>query len=151
MAKINDVSANCLIGEGSVFEGKFYVSGPILIEGKFQGDIKTDDQVVIGSSGRVKTNINAKKITISGTVIGNITASEEVNLLSSGKVLGNITTPRLNVEPGVVSSGEVKIVSDSGKSINDIINDSFGEDASLFLKNLSPAPKKSGKTENDKN
>ena len=40
--------ANCVIGEGSVFEGRFYVNGSILIEGKFQGDIKTDDQLTVG-------------------------------------------------------------------------------------------------------
>ncbi len=40
-------STNCIIGEGSIFDGRFYVNGSILIEGKFQGDIKTDDQLIV--------------------------------------------------------------------------------------------------------
>src|SRR5512136_2500495 len=102
MAIKNEANA-CVIGENSVFDGRFYVSGSILIEGKFQGDIKTEDQVTVGPTGKVKTDIAAKRVTIAGTLIGNITATEEVNLLQSGKVLGNITTPKLNVEPGVIS------------------------------------------------
>ena len=34
---------NSIIGEGSSFEGKFYIHGSLLIEGKFEGDIKTDN------------------------------------------------------------------------------------------------------------
>ncbi len=141
MAKLNDMPTNCVIGEGSVFEGKFYVNGPILIEGKFQGNIKTNDQVVIGPTGKVKTDIMAKKITVSGTIIGNITAEEEVNLLATGKVLGNITTPKLNVEHGVVTSGKVIIHSAAENEVNKIIGDSFGEDADAIFKEFE---KKSG-------
>ena len=114
MAKVNG-SANCIIGEGSVFEGRFYVHGSILIEGKFQGEIKTNDQLTVGPTGRVKTDIVARQVTIAGTLIGNIVASEEVNLIQTGRVLGNITTPQLNVEPGVITEGKVSITSGEGK------------------------------------
>ena len=110
MAKTNE-NTNCTIGEGSVFDGKFYVNGSILIEGKFRGDIKTNDELIIGPTGRVKTDIVARKVTVAGTIIGNITASEEVNLVQTGKVLGDITTPRLVVEQGVVTHGRVTITS----------------------------------------
>ncbi|MGO9413217.1 MAG: bactofilin family protein, partial [Spirochaetia bacterium] len=50
-------NSNCIIGEGSIFNGRFYVNGSILIEGKFQGDIRTDDQLTVGPSGKVKTDI----------------------------------------------------------------------------------------------
>jgi len=121
-------SLNCIIGEGSVFDGRFYVNGSILIEGKFQGDIKTDDQLTVGPTGKVKTDIIAKRVTVAGTLIGNIVASEEVNLLQSGKVLGNITTPKLTVEPGVVTSGKVTITSGHADDLKKIIEDSFGNE-----------------------
>ena len=154
MAKVNDMTTNCIIGEGSVFEGKFYINGPVLIEGKFQGDIRTDDQVVIGPTGKVKTDISAKKVTVSGTIIGNIEATEEVHLLATGKVLGNITTPKLNVEHGVITSGQVIIQSSSGEEVNRIINDSYGEDAESLFKDLEKKPyqkeKKISSTTDDK-
>jgi cytoskeletal protein CcmA (bactofilin family) len=119
-------TSNCVIGEGSIFDGRFYVNGSILIEGKFQGDIKTDDQLVVGPTGKVKTDIVARRVTIAGTLIGNIVASEEVNLLHTGKVLGNISTPRLTVEPGVITEGRVTITSGQAEDTKKLIEDSFG-------------------------
>jgi cytoskeletal protein CcmA (bactofilin family) len=139
MAKISE-SANCLIGEGSIFEGKFYVDGSIRIEGKFQGDIKTDDQLIIAPTGKVKTDIEARRVTVAGTLIGNITASEEVNLIETGKVLGNITTPKLTVEPGVITEGKVTITSNSSENVGSIINDSFGEETESLFQSIDRKP-----------
>ncbi len=125
MSSKNDTT-NCVIGEGSIFNGRFYVNGSILIEGKFQGDIRTDDQLVVGPTGKVKTDIVARRVTVAGTLIGNITASEEVSLLHTGKVLGNISTPRLIVEPGVITDGKVTITSGQTDDTRKIIEDSFG-------------------------
>jgi cytoskeletal protein CcmA (bactofilin family) len=125
MAAKNETT-NCVIGEGSIFDGRFYVNGSILIEGKFQGDIKTDDQLVVGPTGKVKTDIVARRVTVAGTLIGNIVASEEVSLLHTGKVLGNITTPKLSVEPGVITEGKVTITSGQNEDARRVIEESFG-------------------------
>lgn len=121
-------TTNCVIGEGSIFDGRFYVNGSILIEGKFMGDIRTDDQLVVGPSGKVKTDIVARRVTVAGTLIGNIAASEEVTLLHSGKVLGNITTPKLSVEPGVITEGKVTITAGQSDDARKLIEDSFGQE-----------------------
>ena len=100
---------NSTIGEGSVFEGKFYISGSLKIDGKFEGEIKTDEELVVGETGRVKTDIFAKSVVIAGTVIGNITAENEVRLLESAKVLGDITAPSISIQRGVVAQGKITI------------------------------------------
>ena len=141
MAAKNDINS-CIIGEGSIFEGRFYVNGSILIEGKFEGDIKTDDKLIVGPTGKVKTDIMARRVTIAGTMIGNITATEEVNLIQSGKVLGNITTPRLNVEQGVITEGKVIITATNTESVGKIISDSFGDGAEKIFSSLEKPGKK---------
>ena len=73
-------AVNITIGEGSIFEGKFYISGSLRIDGKFEGEIKTDEELVVGETGKVKTNIDAKSVVVAGTVIGNIKADEEVQI-----------------------------------------------------------------------
>ncbi|MBN1699542.1 MAG: polymer-forming cytoskeletal protein [Spirochaetales bacterium] len=140
MAKTPE-NTQCVIGEGSVFDGRFYVNGSILIEGKFQGDIKTDEQLIVGPTGKVKTDITAKKVTIAGTIIGNITATEEVSLLESGKVFGNITTPRLVVEAGVITEGKVVITAGKNESLKHIIEQDFGQNAEDIFKTIGQ-PKK---------
>ena len=141
MAKLNDDTLNCVIGEGSIFEGKFFVNGSIHIKGKFQGEIKTEDQLIVGPTGKVKTDIYAKRVTIAGTIIGNITASEEVNLKQSGMILGNIKTPKLNVEQGVISHGEVTLTSESSNNVKKLIMDSFGKNTEEELQSSSKAQK----------
>ena len=140
---------NSTIGAGSVFEGKFYISGSLRIDGKFEGEIKTDNELVVGESGKVKTDIVAKRVVVAGTLIGNIIASEEVNLLETGRVLGNISTPRLIVEPGVVTEGQVTITSQGSDAVGNIIRNSFGEDAKEIFESIDmnsavlPKPEKS--------
>jgi cytoskeletal protein CcmA (bactofilin family) len=143
-------TTNCVIGEGSIFDGRFYVNGSILIEGKFQGDIKTDDQLVVGPTGKVKTDIVAKKVTVAGTLIGNISASEEVILLHTGKILGNISTPKLTVEPGVVTDGKVTITSGQTEDARKMIEDSFGTDTEESFASLMKERKREKAREKDR-
>jgi len=125
MAPKNDAQLNSVIGEGSIFKGKFYINGSLQIDGRFEGEIKTKDQVIIGELGKVKTDITAKKVIVGGTLIGNIEAEEEVFLLATGRVLGNIRTPKVNIEEGVVVKGEISISAGQKKGISNIIEESY--------------------------
>ncbi|MDH5718096.1 MAG: polymer-forming cytoskeletal protein [Spirochaetia bacterium] len=124
MAKPNET--NSIIGEGSVFEGKFYISGSLKVDGKFEGDIHTDETLVIGETGKVKTNIKAERVVLAGTLIGDIQAREEVRLTETGRMMGNIDTPVLNLSRGVVFKGSVNISGGQKKEIQKIIEESFG-------------------------
>ncbi len=141
MASKNE-GADCVIGEKSVFDGRFYVSGSILIEGKFEGDIKTDDQLIVGPTGKVRTDISARRVTVAGTLIGNITAEEEVILLKTGKILGNINTPKLTVEAGVITEGKVTITNGNSAIVNKLIEQDFGEGAEQIFSSLSKTGKR---------
>lgn len=127
MAGKNDIM-NSTIGEGSAFEGKFYISGSLRIDGKFEGDIKTDEELVVGETGKVKTDINAKSVVVAGTVIGNIKASEEVRLLETGKVFGDITAPTISIQRGVVLKGNIEITGGYKKDVIKVIEDSYSGD-----------------------
>lgn len=125
MATKNDSQLNSVIGDGSIFEGKFFINGSLEIDGRFEGDIRTKEHLIVGETGKVKTDISAKKVTVGGTVIGNIEADEEVALLSTGRVLGNIRAPKVNIEDGVVIEGEISISGGQRKGIRNIIEESY--------------------------
>ncbi|MGC8765573.1 MAG: bactofilin family protein [Brevinematia bacterium] len=119
-------SINSMIGEGSVFQGKFFVHGSFQIDGKFEGEIRTEEHLYVGETGKVKTEvIRAKKVTVAGVVLGDIEALEEVRLLSTGRVLGNITAPQLTMEPGVVVKGSINITAGQKKEVDKLIEDSY--------------------------
>jgi cytoskeletal protein CcmA (bactofilin family) len=114
-----DVVYNTIIGEGSVFEGKFMVDGGIRIDGKFEGEVLKVSHVMIGVKGRVKSNISALSVIVEGVLIGNIDAKVRVMLLPTSRVYGDITTPELIVHQGVIFEGKIKIVPDKSISVRE--------------------------------
>jgi cytoskeletal protein CcmA (bactofilin family) len=136
MAAKNENVMNSVIGEGSVFEGRFYIDGSLKIDGRFQGEVRTRDQLIVGENGRVKTDITARRVQIAGTVIGNIEAAEEVHLLGTGRLLGNIRAPRVRIEDGVVMQGEVSITGGEGREPRSAVEESF--ETGLKLEDLVP-------------
>jgi len=120
---------NSTIGEGSTFEGKFYISGSLKIDGKFEGEIKTDEELVVGERGKVKTDIYAKSVVIAGTVIGNIYAEQEVRLLETAKVLGDINAPAISIQRGVVAQGQIIITGGAKRDCKKFIEESYGGSA----------------------
>jgi len=135
MASRGDI-INSTIGNGSVFEGKFYISGSLRIDGKFEGEIKTDEELVVGETGQVKTDIVAKSVVIAGTVIGNINASEDVKLLETAKVLGDIIAPSISIQRGVVAQGKIMITGNHKKDPKKLIEDSFNIGPSRTAENI---------------
>ena len=125
MAPKNENVINSIIGEGSIFEGKYYIHGSLQINGKFEGEVKTEDQLIIGETGRVKTNIYARRVVIAGTLIGNTIASEEVILLETGRILGDITAPIVHMREGVVVEGKVNITGGQKKDISKVVEESW--------------------------
>jgi len=119
-------SINSVIGQGSIFEGKFYIAGSLKIDGKFEGEIKTDEALYIGETGKVKTNISAKEVIVSGTLIGNIRAENEVRLEDTGRMLGDIQAPYLDLAKGVVAKGNFTITGGQKKDVKKIVEESFG-------------------------
>ena len=118
-------SLNSTIGEGSSFEGKFYISGSLRIDGKFEGEIKTDDELVVGESGKVKTNIEARSVVVAGTVVGNIVAREDVKLLETAKVLGDVIAPAISIQRGVIMQGSIKITGNGKKDPRVAVEESY--------------------------
>lgn len=116
-----------MIGEGSVFEGRFNVLGSLRVDGKFEGQVNVENKLIVGETGKIKTNVSAKEVIVSGTFIGNIIASEKVVIFEAGKVLGDITTPFLDVHKGAITLGKIEITSNKHDSdgIHQIIEESF--------------------------
>ncbi|MDH5717757.1 MAG: polymer-forming cytoskeletal protein [Spirochaetia bacterium] len=97
------------IGEKASFTGEFVLEGSIRIDGVFSGKILSESKVIVGKTGHVKTNIQAKIVVVAGKVDGNIYALESVHLLESAKVYGDIISANLTMDDGVVFEGRARI------------------------------------------
>ncbi|HCL55578.1 MAG TPA: cell division protein [Spirochaetia bacterium] len=98
-----------VIGADSSFEGIFKVTGTLLIEGTFKGDLVFSDQIYISPSARIYSDLRGGAIFVEGSVVGNIYSSNRVVLLPGSKIQGDITTPELITQKGVMLEGKCTI------------------------------------------
>jgi cytoskeletal protein CcmA (bactofilin family) len=119
-----DIASN-VIGENSFFSGKFLINGSLRIDGRFEGKYLQADQLYIGPSGKIKTNINAVSVIVEGMILGNINASNRVLLMPTAKILGDIKTPELIIQNGVILEGRCTISNDLKSSAKDLLEVEF--------------------------
>jgi len=94
-----------LLGRGASFEGKLTFDGTVRIDGRFKGEVFSDDTLVIGEGAHVEAEIDIGEVIIQGTVVGNVTAKRSIEIHAPGRVKGDLHTPVLQIDKGVVFEG----------------------------------------------
>ncbi len=94
-----------IIGTGTSIVGDITSDGDIRIDGTLSGNLSTKGKVVIGTSGKIKGEVNCKNSDISGKLEGKVAVKELLTLKSSCKIIGDITTNKLAIEPNAVFTG----------------------------------------------
>ncbi len=120
-------AVNSVIGDKSVFEGRFLINGTIQINGKYEGSVLRVDQIFIGPGGRVKANLEASSVVIEGVVIGNVRATTRVMLMPTARVVGDLKTPELIIQNGVVLEGRCLISNNLNAQPKDSILKMYNE------------------------
>lgn len=92
----------------ATMQGSLIFSDPVnlRINGKFEGNLNTKGNLVIGRSAQVNADIEGENITIAGSVKGKIKASGVFKLTSTAYVNADITTQRICIEEGAVFNGK---------------------------------------------
>lgn len=94
-----------LLGRGATFEGKLTFEGTVRIDGRFKGEVFSDDVLVIGEGAIVEAEIDIGEVIIQGTVVGNIKAKRSIEIHAPGRVKGDLHTPSLQIDKGVIFEG----------------------------------------------
>lgn len=145
LVKSSQEITNSTIGPNSYFTGRFFINGSLKIDGKFEGKSLQAEQLYIGTSGKIKTNVVANSVIVEGVIIGNITARNRVMLLPTAKIYGDIKTPELIIQNGVILEGRCVIANDLKVSAKDLIEAEYAKDnlneQTLFPKSGRPVEK----------
>ena len=97
------------IDEGSEIEGKYTFSGTAMLNGRFRGEIVSNDTLIVGEKGVVNAAIRAGIVMVSGEVVGNVVASERVELRGTARVFGDVEAPAVVIEEGVLFEGHCRM------------------------------------------
>jgi cytoskeletal protein CcmA (bactofilin family) len=98
-----------VLGDGTAYHGKLTGRGGVRIEGSFDGEIKLNGLLVVGTTGKVTCeDLRARTVIVAGSVRGDITATK-VEIRASGRVWGNVTTVAFSTEEGAFLRGQIQM------------------------------------------
>lgn len=100
---------NALLGKGSEFEGKLTFEGTVRIDGRFKGEIVSDDVLIVGEGAQVDGDIRVNRVVVYGNVTGTVTAPGGVNLHAPARLTGSLSTRSLTIDEGVIFDGECRM------------------------------------------
>ena len=115
--KKDDAEIKAYMGEDTVFNGSLTFDGTVRIDGKFEGQVITDDTLIVGETGHLVAEISAGTVICMGRVEGTVMASKKVEIHSTSKVVGNVKSPALYIELGGVLDGTCDMTGKESKII----------------------------------
>ncbi|MCB9027180.1 MAG: polymer-forming cytoskeletal protein [Bdellovibrionaceae bacterium] len=102
---IDEGQVTALLDKGATFDGRLTFEGTVRIGGTFEGEIFTNDTLIINPGAKVEAQIEADTVVISGNVKGNIFAKRRVIMHPPASFQGTVTAPSLRIDEGVVFEG----------------------------------------------
>jgi cytoskeletal protein CcmA (bactofilin family) len=115
--KKDDTQIKAYMGEDTVFNGSLTFEGTVRIDGSFEGQVNTEDTLIIGEKGHLKAEISAGTIVCKGRVEGTIIASKKIEIHSTSKVVGNVKSPAIYIELGGILDGGCDMTGKESKII----------------------------------
>ena len=99
-----------------------------------EGNIASNNTVVIGKGGFVKGNISAVKVVVNGEFTGKISANE-IEVLNGGVLTGDIAAVALSIESGAKFNGKSRTIQSAeeiedelGKNTIELISENASKD-----------------------
>lgn len=97
-----------VIGATVKIKGEVHSEEDLIVEGQIEGTvILKNNELVVGASGRVHADVNAKAVKVDGELHGDVEASERVLITANGSMRGNIQAPRVILEDGSKFKGSI--------------------------------------------
>jgi len=95
-----------LIGPGSEFQGKLTFFGTVRIEGRFEGEILSEDTLVVAPGAEVRGTIDVGVLVVTGGLVqARVEARQAVELHPAARLVGEVHTPALHIEKGARFEG----------------------------------------------
>lgn len=100
-----------LLDKGCEFQGKLSFEGVVRIDGVFQGEIFSQDQLIIGEGAKVEANIQVGRLEVAGQLKGQVIAKDQLVVHSSGSIHGDVQTREIEAHHGATIDGKIDMSS----------------------------------------
>ncbi len=99
----NDIET--IIGCNTTLIGQLQSGGNLRVDGRIDGGIVAGGDVIIGASGIVIGDIQARSLVVAGSVTGNVEATGNLSIHATGQLAGDVRVKSLNIADGGVFQG----------------------------------------------
>ena len=97
------------VGRNVNVSGKLIFNEPVRIEGRFRGEVRSVELVVIGEDGMVEGKVCAPRLLVMGELRGDVAGCDRIVLGTRAKVFGNIEARNLIIREGAYFEGAVRM------------------------------------------
>ena len=109
VAKMSQNQRNeTIIGDATSFKGTIVSKENIRIDGKHEGELTTQRDLVISESGQVRGVVQAENIVLGGALEGELKSTHKLMLLASARFQGKAEMLTLIIEEGACFQGECR-------------------------------------------
>ena len=112
---IDEGEIDTVLAEDIDFSGVLTFEKPLMIKGKFQGEIKASSDLYIGERAVVNAKIEAGRVSNKGQIYGDVVARSRVEFFSTAMMEGDLTTPELIMESGCIYNGRCIMSKEGGR------------------------------------
>ena len=97
------------VGRSVNVSGKLIFHEAVRIEGRFRGEVRSVELVVVGEDGIIEGKVSAPRLLIMGELHGDLIGCDRVVIGPRAKVFGNIEARSLTVAEGAYLDGNIRM------------------------------------------
>jgi cytoskeletal protein CcmA (bactofilin family) len=97
------------VGRNVNVSGKLIFHEAVRIEGRFRGEVRSVELVVVGEEGMIEGKVSAPRLLIMGELHGDLIGCDRVVIGPRAKVFGNIEARSLTVAEGAYLDGNIRM------------------------------------------
>lgn len=117
---------NAFLGVGTEYRGKLDFVGTVRIDGKFEGEISTDGDLILGRKATITGTVKVGRLTSCGRIVGDVVVKERAVLEKTSVLNGSLSTPTLVVENGAIIEGGIVMTKEGVAARPKVVSANFG-------------------------
>lgn len=112
---IEENEIDTILAEDIDFEGVLTFQKPLMVKGRFKGEIKASSDLYVGEKAELTAKIEADRVSAKGRIRGDIVARKRIELYSTAQVEGDLVSPDLVMESGCRYNGTCRMPGGPGR------------------------------------
>ncbi len=106
-------TAYSVIDEQMVIRGEINTQGTVRVDGRLEGRQHRADTIIVGATGVIVGDVEAREVVIGGSIQGNIVAELRVDVQASATLHGDVRTSAMLLHEGGRVRGHLSVDHDT--------------------------------------